>query len=190
MSSRCLDSRRGTKTWTTRSRRCEYWDIRTASPNDTRVTSFDAYIAECRWMRTYTGRRQRPWSRLERENMVHEGTGLWHAAGFNASKWLMIIIHGYRVTTLVLYILLNVLVRTGEYNHLPVSPSAGCFSAGCLRTLRPSSKPSGFRRYVKWRQLRALFVLTSFCFIHLTFAYSLESLFCKYHASFSVNIGL
>ncbi|XP_011700740.1 PREDICTED: uncharacterized protein LOC105457646, partial [Wasmannia auropunctata] len=46
--------------------------------------------------------------------MVHEGTGLWHAAGFNASKWLMIIIHGYRVTTLVLYILLNVMVRT-EY---------------------------------------------------------------------------
>lgn len=29
----------------------------------------------------------------------------------------MIIIHGYRATTLVLYILLNVLVRTGEYNQ-------------------------------------------------------------------------
>ncbi|XP_077270989.1 uncharacterized protein LOC143902166 isoform X2 [Temnothorax americanus] len=52
--------------------------------------------------------------------MVHEGTGLWHATGFNASKWLMIIIHGYRVTTLVLYILLNVLVRT-EY---PVAVTA------------------------------------------------------------------
>lgn len=51
--------------------------------------------------------------------MVHEGTGLWHAAGFNASRWLMIIIHGYRATTLVLYVLLNVLVRTGEYNHFP-----------------------------------------------------------------------
>ena len=59
--------------------------------------------------------------------MVHEGTGLWHAAGFNVSKWLMIIIHGYRVTTLVLYILLNVLVRTGKYNHLPVFPSKVCF---------------------------------------------------------------
>ncbi|XP_029160551.1 uncharacterized protein LOC114932492 [Nylanderia fulva] len=46
--------------------------------------------------------------------MVHEGTGLWHAAGFNASRWLMIIIHGYRATTLILYVLLNVLVRT-EY---------------------------------------------------------------------------
>lgn len=46
--------------------------------------------------------------------MVHEGTGLWHAAGFNVSRWLMIIIHGYRATTLVLSILLNVLVRT-EY---------------------------------------------------------------------------
>lgn len=46
--------------------------------------------------------------------MVHEGTGLWHAAGFNASRWLMIIIHGYRATTLVLYVLLNVLMRT-EY---------------------------------------------------------------------------
>ncbi|XP_076285666.1 lachesin [Lasioglossum baleicum] len=46
--------------------------------------------------------------------MVHEGTGLWHDAGFSVSRWLMIIIHGYRVTTLVLSILLNVLVRT-EY---------------------------------------------------------------------------
>ncbi|KZC10400.1 Hemicentin-2 [Dufourea novaeangliae] len=46
--------------------------------------------------------------------MVHEGTGLWHDAGFGVSRWLMIIIHGYRATTLVLFILLNVLVRT-EY---------------------------------------------------------------------------
>lgn len=46
--------------------------------------------------------------------MVHEGTGLWHDAGFNVSRWLMIIIHGYRATTLTLSILLNVLVRT-EY---------------------------------------------------------------------------
>jgi len=38
--------------------------------------------------------------RSSRKNMVHEGTGLWHAAGFNASRWLMIIIHGYRATTL------------------------------------------------------------------------------------------
>ncbi|XP_076678771.1 uncharacterized protein LOC143374499 [Andrena cerasifolii] len=44
--------------------------------------------------------------------MVHEGTGLWHDAGFNVSRWLMIIIHGYRATTLALSILLNVLVRT------------------------------------------------------------------------------
>ncbi|KAG7188868.1 hypothetical protein KM043_008474 [Ampulex compressa] len=44
--------------------------------------------------------------------MVHEGTGLWHAAGFNVSRWLMIIIHGHRASTLVLSILLNVLVRT------------------------------------------------------------------------------
>ncbi|XP_076167762.1 lachesin isoform X1 [Ptiloglossa arizonensis] len=44
--------------------------------------------------------------------MVHEGTGLWHDAGFNVSRWLMIIIHGYRATTLLLSILLNVLVRT------------------------------------------------------------------------------
>lgn len=49
--------------------------------------------------------------------MVHEGTGLWHDAGFNVSRWLMIIIHGYRATTLLLSILLNVLVRTGEYVH-------------------------------------------------------------------------
>ncbi|XP_076635737.1 lachesin [Colletes latitarsis] len=44
--------------------------------------------------------------------MVHEGTGLWHDAGFSVSRWLMIIIHGYRATTLLLSILLNVLVRT------------------------------------------------------------------------------
>ncbi|KOX69265.1 Hemicentin-2 [Melipona quadrifasciata] len=47
--------------------------------------------------------------------MVHEATGLWHGAGFNVSRWLMIIIHGYRATTLLLSILLNVLVRTAEY---------------------------------------------------------------------------
>jgi len=68
--------------------------------------------------------------RASRKNMVHEGTGLWHAAGFNASRWLMIIIHGYRATTLVLYILLNVMVRTGEYNRLPDTPfgDGGLFS--------------------------------------------------------------
>ncbi|KAL6267980.1 hypothetical protein P5V15_001052 [Pogonomyrmex californicus] len=75
--------------------------------------------------------------------MVHEDTGLWYAAGFNASKWLIIIIHGYQATTLILYILLNVLMRTGECKHFPVSPSAGvCSSAGCLRMLRSSSKPA------------------------------------------------
>lgn len=50
--------------------------------------------------------------------MVHEATGLWHGAGFSVSRWLMIIIHGYRATTLLLSILLNVLVRTaGEYRY-------------------------------------------------------------------------
>ncbi|XP_012142896.1 lachesin [Megachile rotundata] len=44
--------------------------------------------------------------------MVHGTTGLWHDAGFNVSRWLMIIIHGYRATTLLLSILLNVLLRT------------------------------------------------------------------------------
>ncbi|CAL7950517.1 unnamed protein product [Xylocopa violacea] len=47
--------------------------------------------------------------------MVHEATGLWHGAGFSVSRWLMIIIHGYRATILLLSILLNVLVRTAEY---------------------------------------------------------------------------
>ncbi|XP_012340516.2 uncharacterized protein LOC100871335 isoform X1 [Apis florea] len=47
--------------------------------------------------------------------MVHEATGPWHGAGFSVSRWLMIIIHGYRPTTLLLSILLNVLVRTAEY---------------------------------------------------------------------------
>lgn len=103
-------------------------DARTVSPSVTIV--LHRLVLMCRVVnedarKAHGGRRRRPWGRLEPENMVHEGTGLWHAAGFNASKWLMIIIHGYRVTTLVLYILLNVLVRTGEYNHLPVSPSAG-----------------------------------------------------------------
>ncbi|XP_034178137.1 hemicentin-1 [Osmia lignaria lignaria] len=46
--------------------------------------------------------------------MVHGTTGLWHDAGFNVSRWLMIIIHGYRATTLLLSIFLNVMVRT-EY---------------------------------------------------------------------------
>lgn len=51
--------------------------------------------------------------------MVHEATGLWHGAGFSVSRWLMIIIHGYRATTLLLSILLNVLVRTaGEYRRV------------------------------------------------------------------------
>lgn len=51
--------------------------------------------------------------------MVHEATGLWHGAGFSISRWLMIIIHGYRATTLLLSILLNVLVRTaGEYRRV------------------------------------------------------------------------
>lgn len=53
--------------------------------------------------------------------MVHEGTGLWHDAGFNVSRWLMIIIHGYRATTLALSILLNVLARTGEYTRFSIS---------------------------------------------------------------------
>lgn len=127
--------------------------------------------------------------------MVHEGTGLWHAAGFNASKWLMIIIHGYRVTTLVLYILLNVLVRTGEYNHLPISPSAqGMFFRELFaHAPSPSSKPSGFQRCVKVEAALSdtrIDCLLLFYFIHLTFAYSLESLFCKYHAPFSLNIEL
>lgn len=54
--------------------------------------------------------------RARRKNMVHEATGIrWHA-GFNVSRWLMIVIHEYRATTLLLSILLNVLVRTtGEY---------------------------------------------------------------------------
>ncbi|XP_047353464.1 cell wall integrity and stress response component 4-like isoform X3 [Vespa velutina] len=52
--------------------------------------------------------------------MVHEGTGLWHAAGFNVSRWLMVIIHGYRVTSLILSILLNVLVPT-EYHTSTVT---------------------------------------------------------------------
>lgn len=54
----------------------------------------------------------------------------------------MIIIHGYRVTTLVLYILLNVLVRTGEYNHLPVSPLAGYVfpRVVCARPVRRQSQ--------------------------------------------------
>lgn len=47
----------------------------------------------------------------------------------------MIIIHGYRATTLVLYVLLNVLVRTGEYDHHFPTPFGNvCFSADCLRT--------------------------------------------------------
>lgn len=51
--------------------------------------------------------------------MVHEATGPWHDAGFSVSRWLMIIIHGYRPTTLLLSILLNVLVRTaGEYRRV------------------------------------------------------------------------
>lgn len=83
----------------------------------------------------------------------------------------MIIIHGYRATTLVLYVLLNVLVRTGKYNHLPEFPAMGfCFSAACLRTLRSLSKLSGFWSCVKQIQLRALFASdASFCFTYLTF---------------------
>lgn len=77
-------------------------------------------VTECRWMRA-RGTPGGQAGRLEGsswKNMVHEGTGPWHAAGFNASRWLMIVIHGYRATTLVLYVLLNVLVRTGEYKPL------------------------------------------------------------------------
>ncbi|XP_066582813.1 uncharacterized protein [Prorops nasuta] len=44
--------------------------------------------------------------------MVRENTVLWHAAGFNVSRWLMIVIHGYQPVTLVLSLLLNVLART------------------------------------------------------------------------------
>lgn len=87
--------------------------------------------------------------RASRKNMVHEGTGLWHAAGFNASRWLMIIIHGYRATSLVLYVLLNVLVRTGEYNHFPTPFGNVCFSAACLRT--PKRRQSGCQPGVKQR---------------------------------------
>lgn len=117
--------------------------------------------------------------------MVHEGTGLWHAAGFSASRWLMIIIHGYRATTLVLYILLNVLVRTGEYNRFPDTPFGGAFvfpRVVCARASirRQSRADSGVARV----QLRALLVLTaSFCLTHLTFTYSPENLFRK-HALF------
>lgn len=66
--------------------------------------------------------------------MVHEATGLWHGAGFNVSRWLMIIIHGYRATTLLLSILLNVLVRTaGKYRRVHVRFSVS--SARLFRSL-------------------------------------------------------
>ncbi|XP_043496227.1 cell wall protein DAN4-like isoform X2 [Polistes fuscatus] len=70
--------------------------------------------------------------------MVHEGTGLWHAAGFNVSRWLMVIIHGYRVTSLILSILLNVLVPT-EYHTSTVTAE---IVSGNVNTLDSSTSPT------------------------------------------------
>jgi len=55
----------------------------------------------------------------------------------------MIIIHGYRATTLVLYILLNVLVRTGEYNRLPDTPFGGGGGGGGLFSRELFARASG-----------------------------------------------
>lgn len=98
--------------------------------------------------------------RTSRKNMVHEGTSLWHVAGFNASRWLMIIIHGYRATTLVLYILLNVLVRTGEYNPLSDCLRQRLFFHELFICVCRQSEPN----IAKQRYLRASFEFTvSFC---------------------------
>ncbi|KOC66403.1 Limbic system-associated membrane protein [Habropoda laboriosa] len=69
--------------------------------------------------------------------MVHEATGLWWHAGFNVSRWLMIVIHEYRATTLLLSILLNVLVRTAEY---PTAVTAEIVAANG-NSLEASIKP-------------------------------------------------
>ncbi|CAK9812706.1 Zwei Ig domain protein zig-8 [Anthophora plagiata] len=69
--------------------------------------------------------------------MVHEATSIrWHA-GFNVSRWLMIVIHEYRATTLLLSILLNVLVRTTEY---PTAVTAEIVAANG-NSLEASIKP-------------------------------------------------
>ncbi|KAF7396588.1 hypothetical protein HZH66_007450 [Vespula vulgaris] len=58
-------------------------------------------------------------------NMVRPG--LWHAAKSNLSRWMMAIPNGYQVTNLILSILLNVLIHTGEYHSL-VNLSFRCVS--------------------------------------------------------------
>lgn len=57
---------------------------------------------------------KKPRLKNESRKMVLETTYTWQT-GFNISRCLMIIIHGYWTTTIVLSLLLNVLVRTGKY---------------------------------------------------------------------------
>ncbi|XP_051175178.1 zwei Ig domain protein zig-8-like isoform X1 [Leptopilina boulardi] len=67
--------------------------------------------------------------------MVLEAPSLWQA-GFNISQWLMIIIHGYRATAVILSLLLHVLVRT-DYPSAVTAEVVGMNANSLDRTLKP-----------------------------------------------------